>query len=78
MALIIAITYSLTDDDNADLNIDTATVKQTTGASGGGGDSTVNTSERPLNASEIFTMLLDTNWPLAGKVLRHSRLLYVF
>lgn len=51
MALIIAITYSLTDDNNADLNIDNATENDT---------------NRILNATEIFTMLLKTNWPLTG------------
>lgn len=65
MALIIAITYSLTDDNNVDLNIENASEKQTNGTNGGGG--TVVTPDRLLNATEIFTMLLETNWPLAGK-----------
>lgn len=71
MALIIAITYSLTDDNNVDLNINKATEKQTNGTNGGG---TVNTPEKLLNATEIFTMLLETNWPLAGKTFEHHHL----
>lgn len=63
MALIIAITYSLTDDNNADLNIDNATENRIIVANV---DDTVNDANRILNATEIFTMLLKTNWPLTG------------
>lgn len=63
MALIIAITYSLTDDNNADLNIENATENRIIVTNV---DDTVNDSNRILNATEIFTMLLATDWPLTG------------
>lgn len=69
MALIIAITYSLTDENKVDLNIDSVTTEKRIIDTNG--QNTINIPERILNASEIFTMLLDTNWPLTGKVLTY-------
>lgn len=67
MALIIAITYSLTDDNKVELNTDSATTEKRIIDTNG--DNTINIPARILNASQIFTMLLETNWPLTGKVL---------
>ncbi|KAG4075552.1 hypothetical protein HA402_003377 [Bradysia odoriphaga] len=64
MALIIAITYSLSDDrSNIDPPINTATEARTSATTD---DSIVN-PVRILNASEIFTLLLGTNWPLTDE-----------
>lgn len=63
MALLIAITYSLTDDAaNVEPAINTVTEGRTT-------RTTANDIVNPvriLNETEIFTMLLGTNWPLTG------------
>lgn len=67
MALLIAITYSLSDErNNIDPTINTAANTVTEGRiSGTTNDVTVN-PVRILNATEIFTLLLGTNWPLTG------------
>lgn len=80
MALIIAITYSLTDDDSVGENIGNITQNLIVDANDNGG---VNTPERVpnrvLNGTEIFTILLDTNWPLTGNILKLiSHCLFLF
>lgn len=62
MALIIAITYSLSDDVQiVDPNIITTVDPQKIVT-----NFDVNETARILNATEIFTMLLGMNWPIAG------------
>lgn len=67
MALIIAITYSLTDDNSDGDNIGNITQNLIVDANGNVG---VNNTTRVLNGSEIFTILLETNWPLTGNILK--------
>lgn len=64
MALIIAITYSLTDDKNIDgSGVENVTQPLTNDTDN---DNRFNNRDRSLNGTEIFTILLQTDWPLSG------------
>ncbi|KAJ6637042.1 Peroxidasin [Pseudolycoriella hygida] len=64
MALIIAISYSLTDDSNIDVNTASVAEKPKSTNDDGSVNVAINSKEKALNSTEIFTILLNMNWPL--------------
>lgn len=77
MALIIAITYSLSDDsNNIDPTINTAVNTVNEARISVTTEDGIVDPVRILNATEIFTILLGTNWPLAGNKHFYDSLLF--